>query len=121
MGGGKGGSDFDPKGKSDAEVMRFCQSFMTELSKYVGADIEALVREAKLAAMREFITAMGEKSEEERRQAIGNVRITKKHFEEALGRVKGTLDLERLEEYERRPGSSSTTRSSGRCSRRPAR
>jgi len=68
---------------------------------YVGADIEALVREAKLAAMREFITAMGEKSEEERRQAIGNVRITKKHFEEALGRVKGTLDLERLEEYER--------------------
>jgi transitional endoplasmic reticulum ATPase len=68
---------------------------------YVGADIEALVREAKLAAMREFITAMGEKSEEERRQAIGNVRITKKHFEEALGRVKGTLDLERLEDYER--------------------
>lgn len=38
IGGGKGGSDFDPKGKSDAEVMRFCQSFMTELYKYVGAD-----------------------------------------------------------------------------------
>ncbi len=38
MGGGKGGSDFDPRGKSDAEVMRFCQSFMTELSKYIGAD-----------------------------------------------------------------------------------
>lgn len=37
MGGGKGGSDFDPKGKSDIEVMRFCQSFMTELCKYVGA------------------------------------------------------------------------------------
>ncbi len=36
MGGGKGGSDFDPKGKSDAEVMRFCQSFMTELSKHIG-------------------------------------------------------------------------------------
>ncbi|MEQ9466950.1 MAG: NADP-specific glutamate dehydrogenase [Ekhidna sp.] len=36
MGGGKGGSDFDPKGKSDNEVMRFCQSFMTELSKYIG-------------------------------------------------------------------------------------
>ena len=36
MGGGKGGSDFDPKGKSDAEIMRFCQSFMTELSKYIG-------------------------------------------------------------------------------------
>jgi glutamate dehydrogenase (NADP+) len=40
MGGGKGGSDFDPKGKSDAEVMRFCQSFMTELCKHIGADID---------------------------------------------------------------------------------
>jgi glutamate dehydrogenase (NADP+) len=38
MGGGKGGSDFDPKGKSDNEVMRFCQSFMTELFRHVGAD-----------------------------------------------------------------------------------
>ena len=38
IGGGKGGSDFDPKGKSDNEVMRFCQSFMTELYKYIGAD-----------------------------------------------------------------------------------
>ena len=37
LGGGKGGSDFDPKGKSDAEIMRFCQSFMTELSKHIGA------------------------------------------------------------------------------------
>ena len=36
MGGGKGGSDFDPKGKSEAEIMRFCQSFMLELSKYIG-------------------------------------------------------------------------------------
>jgi glutamate dehydrogenase (NADP+) len=40
MGGGKGGSDFDPKGKSDNEVMRFCQSFMTELSKYIGPDTD---------------------------------------------------------------------------------
>ncbi|EDO62056.1 Glu/Leu/Phe/Val dehydrogenase, dimerization domain protein [[Clostridium] leptum DSM 753] len=40
IGGGKGGSDFDPKGKSDREVMAFCQSFMTELSKYIGADID---------------------------------------------------------------------------------
>lgn len=40
MGGGKGGSDFDPKGKSDAEVMRFCQSFMTELSKHIGPDTD---------------------------------------------------------------------------------
>ncbi len=40
MGGGKGGSDFDPKGKSDQEIMRFCQSFMTELSKHIGADTD---------------------------------------------------------------------------------
>lgn len=40
MGGGKGGSDFDPKGKSDAEVMRFCQSFVTELYRHVGADTD---------------------------------------------------------------------------------
>ncbi len=40
IGGGKGGADFDPKGKSDAEVMRFCQSFMTELSKHIGADTD---------------------------------------------------------------------------------
>ncbi|MBA3985531.1 MAG: NADP-specific glutamate dehydrogenase [Flavobacteriales bacterium] len=40
MGGGKGGSDFDPKGKSDAEVMRFCQSFMIELTKYIGANTD---------------------------------------------------------------------------------
>ena len=40
IGGAKGGSDFDPKGKSDVEVMRFCQSFMTELSKHIGADTD---------------------------------------------------------------------------------
>ena len=40
IGGGKGGADFDPKGKSDVEVMRFCQSFMTELSKHVGPDVD---------------------------------------------------------------------------------
>lgn len=40
IGGGKGGSDFDPKGKSDNEIMRFCQSFMTELSKYIGLDVD---------------------------------------------------------------------------------
>ena len=40
MGGGKGGADFDPKGKSDGEVMRFCQSFMTELQKYIGPDTD---------------------------------------------------------------------------------
>jgi len=40
MGGGKGGADFDPKGKSEAEIMRFCQSFMTELSRHIGADTD---------------------------------------------------------------------------------
>mgnify|MGYP003582474008 FL=1 len=40
MGGGKGGSDFDPKGKSDGEVMRFCQAFMTELYRHIGADTD---------------------------------------------------------------------------------
>ncbi|MDT8346571.1 MAG: NADP-specific glutamate dehydrogenase, partial [Flavobacteriaceae bacterium] len=40
MGGGKGGSDFDPKGKSDREVMRFCQSFMTELQRHIGANLD---------------------------------------------------------------------------------
>lgn len=40
MGGAKGGADFDPKGKSDLEIMRFCQSYMTELSKYIGPDID---------------------------------------------------------------------------------
>ena len=40
MGGGKGGSDFDPKGKSDAEVMRFCQSFMNELYRHIGQFVD---------------------------------------------------------------------------------
>ena len=40
IGGGKGGADFDPKGKSDGEIMRFCQSFMTELCKHIGADTD---------------------------------------------------------------------------------
>lgn len=40
MGGGKGGSDFDPQGKSDSEIMRFCQSFMTELSRHIGPDLD---------------------------------------------------------------------------------
>ena len=40
MGGGKGGSDFDPKGKSDAEVMRFCQAFMTELCRHIGPNTD---------------------------------------------------------------------------------
>jgi transitional endoplasmic reticulum ATPase len=69
---------------------------------YVGADIEALVRDAKLGAMRDFIAAMAEKSEEEREKALVNVRVTRKHFEDAMTRVKGSLDRESLEENERR-------------------
>ena len=40
IGGGKGGSDFNPKGKSDNEIMRFCQSFMTELYRYIGPNLD---------------------------------------------------------------------------------
>ena len=46
IGGAKGGSDFDPAGKSDAEVMRFCQSFMTALYRYIGPDIEMCIRDS---------------------------------------------------------------------------
>src|SRR5690606_35011385 len=68
---------------------------------YVGADIEAVVREAKLAAMREFIAAMKDKAPEERNDAIGNVRVTGRHFDLAFEKVKGSLPAERLEEFER--------------------
>ncbi len=50
IGGGKGGADFDPKGKSDREVMAFCQSFMTELSKYIGADTDVPAGDTGLGA-----------------------------------------------------------------------
>ena len=53
MGGGKGGSDFDPQGKSDAEVMRFCQSFMTELFRHIGADTDVPAGDIGVGA-REF-------------------------------------------------------------------
>lgn len=59
---------------------------------YVGADIEALIREAKLAAMREFISLMSERTDREMEEAVANVRITARHFEEAFDRVKGSLD-----------------------------
>lgn len=68
---------------------------------YVGADIEALVREAKLGAMREFITVMAGKSEQEMADAVVNVRITRAHFEEAAKKVKGSMDRESLENAER--------------------
>lgn len=59
---------------------------------YVGADIEALIREAKLAAMREFISLMAGRSDSEMEDAVSNVRITGRHFTEAFDRVKGSLD-----------------------------
>jgi transitional endoplasmic reticulum ATPase len=68
---------------------------------YVGADIEALVREAKMGAMREFILAMADKGEQERTDAIKNVMITKKHFETAMGKVRGSLDRDAIERSER--------------------
>jgi transitional endoplasmic reticulum ATPase len=68
---------------------------------YVGADIESLVREAKMAAMREFIILMETRSEQERRDAIKNVMITRAHFDAALLNVKGSLDREALEQSER--------------------
>jgi transitional endoplasmic reticulum ATPase len=68
---------------------------------YVGADIEAVVREAKLAAMRKFVRSMAGKTEDERRNAARNILITREDFEEALSRVKGTLDVDKLEEHER--------------------
>jgi transitional endoplasmic reticulum ATPase len=67
---------------------------------YVGADIEALVREAKMAAMRDFILGMGMRSDQERRDAIQNVMLTRAHFDAALLRVKGSLDEDAIEKSE---------------------
>jgi transitional endoplasmic reticulum ATPase len=74
---------------------------VAETEHFVGADIEALVREAKLAAMREFIQVMGDKPEQEITDAAVNVRITGKHFDEAKKKVKGSLDQDTLEVSER--------------------
>ena len=68
---------------------------------YVGADIEALIREAKLAAMREFIALMAGRTDRELEEAVANVRITSRHFNEAFGRVKGSLDETTRERYVR--------------------
>jgi transitional endoplasmic reticulum ATPase len=68
---------------------------------YVGADIEALVREAKLGAMREFIATMAGKSDQEVTDAAKNVMITKQHFGDATMKVKPSLDEEALEQFER--------------------
>jgi len=74
---------------------------IAETGDYVGADIEALVREAKLAAMREFLTRMAGKTEKELSDAVINVRLTRSHFDEAKKKVKGSLDREALEAAER--------------------
>jgi transitional endoplasmic reticulum ATPase len=74
---------------------------IAETENYVGADIEALVREAKLAAMREFLNRMAGKTEEEISDAVINVRLTRSHFDEARKKVKGSLDRDALEAAER--------------------
>jgi transitional endoplasmic reticulum ATPase len=76
-------------------------SLVKQTDGYVGADIEALVREAKMAAMRDFIVTMGDRNEQDRMEAIKNVMLTKVHFDEALLRVKGSLDSGAIETSER--------------------
>jgi transitional endoplasmic reticulum ATPase len=71
-------------------------SLVKKSDGYSGADIEALVREAKMGAMREFILAMADKGEQERTDAIKNVMITRKHFETAMEKVKASLSDEVL-------------------------
>ena len=68
---------------------------------YVGADIEALVREAKMAVMRDFIMQMRDRSEKERNDAIKNVMLTKAHFDAAFLKVRGSLDEDAIEKSER--------------------
>ncbi|MFA5268823.1 MAG: CDC48 family AAA ATPase [Methanoregula sp.] len=77
------------------------EALVKKTSGYVGADIEALIREVKMAAMRDFIIQMEGKSEQERKDAIKNVMLTKAHFEKALLKVKGSLDAEAIEKSER--------------------
>ena len=77
------------------------EELVKQTEGYVGADIEALVREAKMGAMREFILAMADKGEQERTDAIKNVIITRKHFETAMGKVRGSLDRDAIERSER--------------------
>ena len=76
-------------------------SMVKQTDGYVGADIEALVREAKMAAMREFIILMGTRGEQDRKDAIKNVMLTKAHFDAAVLRVKGSLDRDAIEKSER--------------------
>ena len=77
------------------------EALVEKTDGFVGADIEALVREAKLAAMREFISVMKEKTDQERADAAANIRLTRAHFDAALEKVKGSLDRDALESAER--------------------
>jgi len=77
------------------------EELVKQTEGYVGADIEALVRDAKMAAMREFIVQMGDRTEQERTDAIKNVMLTKAHFDAALTRVRGSLDRDAIEASER--------------------
>ena len=74
---------------------------VTETEGFVGADIEALVREAKLGAMREFLVAMAGRSDQEMSDAVVNVLVTRKHFENAKEKVTASLDRDTLESSER--------------------
>jgi glutamate dehydrogenase (NADP+) len=67
MGGGKGGANFNPKGKSDHEVMRFCQSFMTELYRHIGADVDVPAGEPLPHQFRLAVTRVGQFPERIRR------------------------------------------------------
>jgi transitional endoplasmic reticulum ATPase len=77
------------------------ESLVKKTQGYVGADIEALVREAKMAAMRDFIVLMGTSNEQERKDAIKNVMLTSAHFDAAIYKVRGSLDRDALEKSEK--------------------
>jgi transitional endoplasmic reticulum ATPase len=77
------------------------EALVKKTEGYVGADIEALVREAKMSAMRDFIILMGTRNEQERKDAIKNVMLTKAHFDAAVSKVKGSLDRDAIEKSER--------------------
>ncbi len=77
------------------------EALVGQTEGYVGADIDALVREAKMAAVRDFLAIMGTKTEQERTDAIKNVMITKAHFDAAMEKVKGSLDRDAIEKSER--------------------
>ncbi|HJJ56014.1 MAG TPA: CDC48 family AAA ATPase [Methanocorpusculum sp.] len=74
---------------------------VSQTEGFVGADIEALVREAKMVSIREFIKAMEGQNPDEIKLAIGSVKIYKRHFDDALKRIKSSLDVDSRRNYER--------------------